>query len=92
MLEQISELLEDYREIILTVTAVLYALLGLACLALSAWQAREALAARRAGNRAYMRNATSASAVCLGLAALLFIASYLTASLILFGPGSRAGL
>jgi hypothetical protein len=83
MVERIAELLEDYREIILTVSAVLYALLGLACLALSVWQAWEALAARRAGNRLYMHNATSTSAVCLGLAALLFTASYLTASLVL---------
>jgi hypothetical protein len=83
MVERIVELLEDYREIVLTVSAVLYALLGLFCLALSAWEAREALAARRAGNRVYMRGATVSSAVCLGLAALLFIASYLTASLVL---------
>ena len=81
LVDFLVDFLEDNGGIVLEFTAVLYALLGLASLALSAWQAREALAARRAGNRAYLRGATLSSAVCLGLAALLFTASYLTAFL-----------
>jgi multisubunit Na+/H+ antiporter MnhC subunit len=77
VLDHLVDLLEDRGESVRMVLGVIFALLASGAVALTAWQAREGLAARQAGNRPQTRDALITALVCTGLAIELAIAALL---------------